>query len=166
MRQRQHHKNKLIRCQVVCQAAATKVAVKFDPVRAGHKDEAEIDTYTPVMTVSHRFEPIYIHIRLVLVLKKISGAGSIQAAAGAISLADRRGDLFIETSRVPELERQAGRAALIALTNFQVTQNLPEGLPEQSGSMSVWADWLLIPAIRSVTIHRLVHPQREFVLLC
>ena len=35
------------------------MAVKFDLVRAGHRDEAEIDSYAPVMTVSHRFEPIY-----------------------------------------------------------------------------------------------------------
>ena len=36
------------------------MAVKFDQVRAGHKDEAEKDSYTPVMTVSHRFGPIWI----------------------------------------------------------------------------------------------------------
>ena len=57
MRQRQHHENEIIRGQVSCQPVATKMAVKFDQVRAGHKDEAEIDSYTPVMTVSHRFEP-------------------------------------------------------------------------------------------------------------
>ena len=55
-------KNKLIRGQVSCQAVATKMAVNFDLVRAGHKDEAEIDSYAPVMTVSHRCGPVYTQV--------------------------------------------------------------------------------------------------------
>ena len=57
-RQRKDQKNKVKQGQVSYQAAAKKMAVKFDLVRAGHKVEAEIDSYTPVMTVWHRFEPI------------------------------------------------------------------------------------------------------------
>ena len=59
MRQRRHKKNKLAQGQVSCQAAATKLAVKFDLVRAGQNVESEIDSYTPLMVSSHRFEPIY-----------------------------------------------------------------------------------------------------------
>ena len=58
MRQRWHQKNKLAQGQVSCQAAATKMAVKFDLVRAGQNVECEIDSYTPLMVASHRFEPI------------------------------------------------------------------------------------------------------------
>ena len=59
MRHRWHQKNKLAQGQVSCQAAATKMAVKFDLVRAGQNVECEIDSYTPLMVASHKFEPIY-----------------------------------------------------------------------------------------------------------
>ena len=42
------------------------MAVKFDLVGARHKDAAEVDSYTPVMTVSHRFEPISIVLSILL----------------------------------------------------------------------------------------------------
>ena len=60
MQQRQHQKNYLLRGQVSCQAAATKMVVKFDMGRAGRNVQAEIDSYTPLMPASHRFELICI----------------------------------------------------------------------------------------------------------
>ena len=58
IRQLWNQKNKLAQGQVSFQAAATKMAVKFNLVRAGQNVEYEIDSYTPLMVASHKFEPI------------------------------------------------------------------------------------------------------------
>ena len=46
--------------QVFCQAVATRMAAKCAVVRAGRYYEAGIDSYTPLMVVWHRSEPIYV----------------------------------------------------------------------------------------------------------
>ena len=56
MREHQHHKNKLTQGQVSYQTAATKMAVKFDLVRAEQNVKAEIDSFTHIMVAWHRFE--------------------------------------------------------------------------------------------------------------
>ena len=58
MRQRQHRKNKLTQGQVPYQTAATKMAVKFDLVRAEQSVTAEIGSFTHIMVAWHRFELI------------------------------------------------------------------------------------------------------------
>ena len=60
MRIRRHHTNKLIQSQVACQAAATKMAVKFDLERAGQNVEAEIDSSTSLAPAWHRYWSMYV----------------------------------------------------------------------------------------------------------
>ena len=52
---RWHHKKKLPQVQVSCQAAAKKMPVKFDLVRAGRNVSAEIDSYTPLVPAWHSY---------------------------------------------------------------------------------------------------------------
>ena len=53
MHQRRHHKNKLYGGQVSYKAAATKMAVKFNLVRAGQNVEYEIDRKSTRLNSSH-----------------------------------------------------------------------------------------------------------------
>ena len=64
-------------------------------------------------------------------------SGSIRAAAGALALADRISDEWIDVSKVNDLEMLAGEAALTALvaTSMEGAQTV-----DITGNTSVWAD--------------------------
>jgi hypothetical protein len=64
-------------------------------------------------------------------------AGAVRAAAGALSLANRKQDSWIDVDRVNELEMLAGEAALNALVS---TPLMHEQLISIDTSSEVWAD--------------------------
>jgi hypothetical protein len=63
--------------------------------------------------------------------------GSVRATAGALALADRLSDTWIDVKQVNALELLAGRAALSALVST-CTSSLQE--MDTMGSRSIWAD--------------------------
>ena len=66
-----------------------------------------------------------------------SHAGGVRAAAGALSLANRKQDSWIEVAKVNELELLAGEAALNALVRTPLTHEQVISIDESS---EVWAD--------------------------
>lgn len=69
-------------------------------------------------------------------LAQCSG-GDVRAAAGVISLANRTTDEFIDTERIPVLERAAGEAALRALVTTPVEDSRGVDI---AANVSIWAD--------------------------
>ena len=65
-------------------------------------------------------------------LARCSG-GRIKAAAMAIALAERYTNDFIAAEKIEQLERQAGLAALTALTQFELTTRSQLGSNESAG---------------------------------
>lgn len=66
-----------------------------------------------------------------------SHAGGVRAAAGALSLANRKQDSWIDVDKVKQLELIAGEAALNALVS---TPLMNEQLVSIDKSSEVWAD--------------------------
>jgi hypothetical protein len=70
-------------------------------------------------------------------IKKLVIAGTVRATAGALALADRMSDTWIDQKRVNDIELLAGRAALSALVS---SCTLCEQKVDSEGGRSVWAD--------------------------
>jgi hypothetical protein len=64
-------------------------------------------------------------------------AGTVRASAGAVSLADRLSDAWIDVTKVKELELLSGKAALNALVSTSVEDYQHVTI---DGSSSIWAD--------------------------
>jgi hypothetical protein len=69
--------------------------------------------------------------------RAISCAGAVRAAAGALSLANRMQNSWIDVRRVEELELLAGEAALNALVSTPVDDLQDVDIYE---SLEIWAD--------------------------